>query len=66
LQLVIDRFVAPLMPSGLAAPKLDLLGEIPLDPAVREAVQRRQLLMECLPGTAAAQAVVAAATRLRA
>jgi len=63
LQQVVDRFVSP----SLDVPvKLEFVGEIPIDPAVREAVQRRQLLLECLPGTAAAQAVVAAATRLRA
>jgi flagellar biosynthesis protein FlhG len=61
LQQVVDRFVSP----GLEVPvKLEFLGEVPSDPAVREAVKRRQLLLECLPGTAAAQAVVAAATRL--
>ena len=32
--------------------QLDLLGEVPPDPAVREAVQRRQLLLEALPGCA--------------
>jgi flagellar biosynthesis protein FlhG len=61
LQQVVDRFVSP----GLETPvKLEFLGEVPIDPAVREAVKRRQLLVECLPGTPAAQAVVAAATRL--
>jgi flagellar biosynthesis protein FlhG len=63
LQQVVDRFVSPTLDVPV---KLEFVGEIPIDPAVREAVQRRQLLMECLPGTAAAQAVVAAATRLRA
>jgi flagellar biosynthesis protein FlhG len=63
LQQVVDRFVSP----GLEVPvKLEFVGEIPIDPAVRDAVKRRQLLIECLPGSAAAQAVVAAATRLRA
>ena len=61
LQQVVDRFVSP----GLAEPvKLEFVGEVPADTAVRDAVKRRQLLLECLPGTAAAQAVVAAATRL--
>jgi flagellar biosynthesis protein FlhG len=64
LQLVVDRFVAPLMPSGLAAPKLDLLGEVPLDPSVREAVQRRRLLLELMPGCGAARGVEAIAARL--
>jgi flagellar biosynthesis protein FlhG len=63
LQQVVDRFVSPTLDVPV---KLEFLGEVPLDPAVREAVQRRQLLMDCLPGTGAAQAVVAAATRVRA
>ncbi len=63
LQQVVDRFVSP----GLEVPvKLEFVGEIPIDPSVRDAVKRRQLLLDCLPGSAAAQAVVAAATRLRA
>ena len=64
LQLVVDRFVTPMLPEGSAAPVLELLGEVPLDPAVREAVQKRQLLLELLPGCAAAQAVVAIAAKL--
>jgi len=63
LQQVVDRFVSP----GLEVPvKLEFLGEVPADAAVRDAIKRRQLLLECLPGTSAAQAVVAAATRLTA
>jgi len=63
LQQVVDRFVSP----GLEVPvKLEFVGEVPTDAAVRDAVRRRQLLLECLPGSNAAQAVVAAATRLRA
>jgi len=44
--------------------KLELLGELPNDPAVREAVQLRKLLLDAFPGSPAAQAVRAAATRL--
>jgi flagellar biosynthesis protein FlhG len=63
LQQVVDRFVSP----GLEVPvKLEFVGEVPIDPAVRDAVKKRQLLLDCLPGSSAAQAVVAAATRLRA
>jgi len=63
LQQVVDRFVSP----GLEVPvKLEFVGEVPTDAAVRDAVKRRQLLLECLPGSSAAQAVLAAATRLRA
>jgi flagellar biosynthesis protein FlhG len=61
LQQVVDRFVSP----GLAAPvRLLPLGEVPMDAAVRESVQRRQLLMEALPGSPAAVALGAAAARL--
>jgi flagellar biosynthesis protein FlhG len=61
LQQVVDRFVNP----GRDAPvRLELLGQVPLDIAVRDSVLRRQLLMEALPGSPAALAVVAAATRL--
>ncbi len=61
LQQVVERFVQG--PSGVA-PKLTHLGDIPLDSSVREAVQKRQLLMELHPGSAAAQGVVQVATRL--
>jgi len=61
LQQVIDRFVNP----GLDTPvRLDLVGEIPVDPAVREAVHKRQLLLELYPGAPAAQAVLALAARI--
>jgi flagellar biosynthesis protein FlhG len=61
LQQVVDRYVNP----GLDAPmRLDLLGEVPADAAVREAVLRRELLAETQPGAPAAVAVGALATRL--
>ena len=61
LQLVVDRFVSP----GLDAPvKLSFVGELPSDPAVREAVQKRLLLLDAYPGAPAAQAVVALAARM--
>ena len=61
LQQVVDRYVSP----GLDTPvRLELLGELPADPAVRDAVQRRELLFETLPGTPAAMALVAIADRL--
>lgn len=61
LQMVIDRFLNP----GLGQPvKLKLLGEVPHDSAVRDSVQRRQLLLEALPGCPAAVALGQAATRL--
>ena len=66
LQLVVDRFVAPqLKAEGDSEPLvLELMGEIPSDPAVREAVKKRSLLLVSLPGCPAAQAVGAAAVRM--
>jgi flagellar biosynthesis protein FlhG len=61
LQQVVDRYVA--QPLDLPV-KLSLLGEIPTDGAVREAVQKRQLLLECFPGSAAARAVAAVAQKV--
>jgi flagellar biosynthesis protein FlhG len=58
LQQVVDRYVNPALDSPL---RLDLIGEVPADPAVRDAVQRRQLLLEALPGTPAALALAAVA-----
>ena len=61
LQQVVDRFVS----NGTDTPlKLELLGEVPTDPAVREAVQRRQLLLEAIPGCPAAKGVMAIAEKL--
>ena len=61
LQLVIDRFVSP----GVDAPvKLEFVGELPVDPSVRAAVQKRQLLLELYPGSPAALAVLALAGRI--
>ena len=61
LQQVVDRYVNP----GLdTAVRLELLGEVPSDPAVRESVQRRQLLQELLPGAPAAVALSALAGKL--
>jgi flagellar biosynthesis protein FlhG len=63
LQQVVDRFVS----NGTDTPlKLELLGEVPHDPAVRESVQRRQLLIEALPGCAAAQALGGIAEKMAA
>jgi flagellar biosynthesis protein FlhG len=61
LQTVVDRYVNP----GLDGPvRLDLIGELPSDPAVRDAVLGRQLLIETMPGAPAAVAMSAVATRL--
>ena len=61
LQNVVERFVQS--PSG-TSPRLHYLGDIPLDSSVREAVQKRTLLLELHPGAAASQGVVQVATRL--
>ncbi len=61
LQQVVDRYVNPTLDAAL---RLELLGELPADPAVREAVARRELLLETQPGTPFSMAVVTLATRL--
>jgi len=61
LQAVVDRFINK---GGEPAVKLELLGGVPIDSAVREAVQRRHLLLEAYPGSAAAKAVMAVAAKL--
>jgi flagellar biosynthesis protein FlhG len=61
LQQVLDRYVAPTLQGGL---RLNLLGEVPVDAAVREAVQRRELLLQAMPGAQAAQALMTLARRL--
>lgn len=64
LQLVVDRFVTPALGDPGVAFKLELLGEIPSDTAVRMAIQRRQLLLEVLPGSAAAKGVTTVAAKM--
>jgi flagellar biosynthesis protein FlhG len=64
LQQVVDRFVAPSLDAGTGSVKLELMGEIPLDVAVREAVQKRQLLLDMLPGCAASKALRVIAEKL--
>lgn len=68
LQQVIDRYVSPTLVrdgDGSAEQiKLTLLGEVPADPSVREAVQKRQLLLHMLPGSPSARAVQGLAERL--
>jgi flagellar biosynthesis protein FlhG len=61
LQQVVDRFVSP----SVGAPvRVSLLGDVPTDSAVRDAVKKRQLVVEAQPGTAAAQSIVTLAARL--
>lgn len=68
LQQVVDRYVSPLLMKDAdgvnESVKLVLLGEVPIDQHVREAVQRRQLLMEMMPGCPSARAVQAVAEKL--
>jgi flagellar biosynthesis protein FlhG len=62
LQQVVDRYVSP----GLDAPvRLEFVGELPLDAAVREAITRRELLLDLQPGAPAALAIAQVALRLR-
>ena len=64
LQLVVDKFVAPQLAPESGSLKLDLIGEVPDDPAVRAAVVKRKLLLAIQPGCAAAQAIEAIATKV--
>jgi len=61
LQQVLDRYVNPGLDSAV---RLELLGEVPSDASVRESVQRRQLLLDVLPGAPAAVALGVVATRM--
>jgi flagellar biosynthesis protein FlhG len=54
LQQVLDRFVT----SDDGKPlRLIHMGDIPADTSVRQAIMRRQLLMQTMPGCAAAMAI---------
>ena len=61
LQQVLDRFVAtePDRPVRLVS-----MGEIPVDPEVRQAVMRRQLLLQATPGCPAGMAITQLARKL--
>lgn len=61
LQHVLDRFVTNESGSPI---RLVHMGDIPTDPEVRQAVMRRQLLMQNAPGCPAGQAISQLATRL--
>ncbi len=61
LQQVLDRFVVTGPGRGV---RLVHLTDIPADPSVRQAVMRRQLLMQSLPGCPAALAVTQLARKL--
>ncbi len=64
LQQVLDRFVSPLLTAPAGGVKLELVGEVPNDVAVREAILKRQLLLETAPGSAASVAIGRLADRL--
>ncbi|MBT0569656.1 MinD/ParA family protein [Curvibacter sp. CHRR-16] len=61
LQQVLDRFVGK---EGQPAVKLLHAGDIPADPSVRQAVMRRQLLLQNMPGSPAALAISQLAAKL--
>lgn len=61
LQQVLARYTAAGPGQGF---KLELIGEVRADQAVRQAVLKRQLLMEHYPGSEAAQALKAVAGKL--
>ena len=61
LQTVVDRYVNTTLDSPV---RLELLGEVPADGAVRDAVLKRQLLLQSLPGAPASVAIAALASRM--
>lgn len=61
LQQVVDRFVAPALGEPV---RLMMQGEVVADAAVRDAVKRRALVVESMPGTPAAQGIAALAAKL--
>ncbi len=61
LQQVVDRFVNTALDSPM---QIELVGSVPSDPAVREAVHRRQLISIGAPGAPATTAISELAARL--
>lgn len=61
LQQVLDRFVKSEPGCGV---RLIHLGDIPADPSVRQAVMRRQLLLQTMPGCPAAMAISQLASKI--
>jgi len=62
LQQVVDRFV-PKQPGQPL--RLVHMGDIPADPQVRQAIMRRQLLLQSMPGCPAALAIAQLAAKLQ-
>lgn len=63
LQQVLDRFVSK---EGQTSVKLLHMGDIPADPSVRQAVMRRQLLLQMVPGCPASLAITQIAAKVEA
>jgi flagellar biosynthesis protein FlhG len=61
LQGVVDRYVSPLLDQPI---RIRMLGEVPLDTTVRDAVRKRRLVTELAPSSHAAVALGATASRL--
>ncbi len=61
LQQVVDRYVNPSIDSPV---RLDLVGELPADGAVRDSVLKRELLLLSQPGAPASIGMVALASKL--
>lgn len=61
LQQVLDRFVTTNTGKSV---RLVHMGDIPVDPAVRQAVMRRQLLLQAMPGSPAALAITQLAVKV--
>jgi len=62
LQQVLDRFVVSEPGKSV---RIIHMGDIPADPSVRQAIMRRQLLMQSMPGCPAAMAVTQVAIKLQ-
>lgn len=62
LQQVLNRFVTTVSGQPM---RLIHMGDIPADKAVREAVMRRQLLLQSMPGCPASLAIAQLATRIK-
>jgi flagellar biosynthesis protein FlhG len=61
LQQVLDRFVTTATGKQV---RLIHMGDIPVDPAVRQAIMRRQLMMQSTPGCPAAMAISQLAVKI--
>jgi flagellar biosynthesis protein FlhG len=64
LQGVVNRFVKNHETGEGPRVQLELVGEVPLDASVRDAVRRRALMFDTFPGCDAARGVMAAAAKL--